>query len=300
MRSQIFAVAFGLAVTQSGVVLPVERASNVFFARTTINGQGPFWLTVDTGATLTVLDPATVDALGLATRPSDTRPDVGVGAAATTVAMSDGASIRVASLPPFQPSPLYVIGVRDAEQALGHRIDGVLGHDFLQSFVVELDYAVGRVTLHRPEVQLPQRVTPVRVRTGGNRLIVTARLDLPDGSALDARLLVDTGSSSGVSLNTPFATTHDLEARFPSSELSAAVGVNGMAVRAVMYVSGLTIGDSDMGVTRVALSRATTGLSASTEFDGVIGAAVLRRFRVVVDYPRRSLTLEPLGEPSGL
>jgi predicted aspartyl protease len=39
--------------------IPVERGSNVFFARATINGAGPFWFTVDTGATLAVIDPAT-------------------------------------------------------------------------------------------------------------------------------------------------------------------------------------------------------------------------------------------------
>ena len=294
MRSQIFALGLGLVIAQGGTALPVERAANVFFARATVNGRGPFWLTVDTGATLTVLDPSTVAALGLVARPSDMRLDVGIGAGATTVAMSDGAVIRVGGLSPFRPSPLYVIGVRDAEQALGHRIDGVLGHDFLGQHVVEFDYGVGTVTLHPTGAQRPQTIVPVRVRTGGNRLVVPAQLALSDGGTLDVRLLVDTGSSSGVSLNTPFAASHRLEARFPSAELSAAVGVNGMTVRAVMHVSGLSVGATDMGVTRVALSRATTGLSASTEFDGVIGAAVLRRFRVVIDYPRRRMALDPL------
>ena len=47
------------------VTVPVEQESHVFFARATINERGPFWLTVDTGATLTVIDPDTAAGLGL-------------------------------------------------------------------------------------------------------------------------------------------------------------------------------------------------------------------------------------------
>jgi predicted aspartyl protease len=263
----------------------------VFFARATIDGRGPFWLTVDTGATLTVLDPATVAGLGLTTRPSDVRPDVGVGAGTTRVATASGAAIRAGAAEPFHPSPLYVVGVREAEAALGHRIDGVLGHDFLEQYVVEFDYREGRVRLHPPGTIAGGGAAPVAMLTSGNRVVVVATLHLSDGARLAARLLVDTGSSSGISLNSPFAGQHGLEARFPSTELSAAVGVNGMTVRSVMYLTGVSIGATELPVTRVALSRDRTGLSASTEFDGVIGAAVLRHFTVVVDYHRQELTL---------
>lgn len=290
---RVIIVASVVSIQAMGIVsLPVERASNVFFARATVNGEGPFWLTVDTGATLTVLDPTTAAELGLTSGPTDVRPDVGVGARAAPVSRSGGATILVPGAAPFRPEPLYLVGVRDAEAALGHRIDGVLGHDFLEQFIVEFDYPGGAVRLHPPRAVLLGNATPVRIRTQGNRVVVTARLELADGESLDARLLVDTGSSSGISLNSPFAARHRLEERFPSTELSAAVGVNGMTVRAVMYLAGVAIGSTELPVERVALSRDTTGLSASDEFDGIVGAAVLRRFRVVVDYQRRELMLD--------
>jgi predicted aspartyl protease len=282
--------------TATGVPLPVDRASNVFFARATINGQGPFWMTVDTGATLTVLDPATAARLDLRLRPADSRPDVGVGGRVTPVATTTGATIVVNGVVPFRPVPLYVVGVRDAEAALGHRIDGVLGHDFLRRFIVEFDYGMGAVRLHPPGAVVAGESARVKVRTTGNRLVVPVRLTLSSGEALRARLLVDTGSSSGISLNSPFAARHRLEERFPSAELSAAVGVNGMTVRAVMQVSSASIGPVALPATRVALSRDQVGLSASTEFDGILGAAVLRHFTLVVDYPRQELALRKAGE----
>lgn len=277
--------------TAATVELPVESSASVFFARSTINGQGPFWLTVDTGATLTVLDPETVERLGLSAVAATTRPDVGVGASATEVARTEGATIVVDGTPPFRPSSLYVIAVRGAEAGLGHQIDGILGHDFLRQFVVEFDYPGGRLRLHRSGVTSLGDASAVRVRIDRNRVIVPARLSLSDGEVLTARLLLDTGSSSGLSLNTGFAARHRLEARFPSRELSAVVGVNGMSVRAVMYLDGVSIGETALPTSRVAISRDATGLSASTDYDGILGAADLGGFTLVVDYPRRELVL---------
>ena len=62
------------------VTMPVEQASHVFFARATINDRGPFWFTVDTGATLTVIDPDTAADLGLRVTDASARSNVGVGA----------------------------------------------------------------------------------------------------------------------------------------------------------------------------------------------------------------------------
>jgi predicted aspartyl protease len=291
----------GAGIGVGGLVpisLPVEQSSHVFFARATINGEGPFWLTVDTGATLTVLDPAAAARLNLAVRDSGTRRYLGVASDATPLATTREATIRIGDAPAFTPATLYVLPVRAAEAALGHRIDGILGADFLQRFVVDFDYGAGAVRLFPPG-QVPRlRTEPVGVVLAGNVLTAPATLRLHDGEALAARLLVDTGSSSGVSLNTPFAERHRLEGRPRGDqgrrglELSVAIGVNGVTARSVMPVAGLTIGRTDMRVPKVAVSRDAVGLSASADFDGMIGSAVLSAFRLVIDFPRARLWLE--------
>lgn len=118
--------------TRTTILLPVERASNVFFARTTINGLGPFWFTVDTGATLTVIDPAAAKLAGLAVRDGGTRPNIGVSAEEVSLATTSGARIKVGGAPVFAPPQLFVVPVRANAGYLGHAVDGVLGTDFFQ------------------------------------------------------------------------------------------------------------------------------------------------------------------------
>ena len=102
---------------------------------------------------------------------------------------------------------------------------------------------------------------------------------------------LDTGSNGAVTLTTPFVRQHKLADRFQTRELTATVGISGVAFSPVVVLPSVTFGDAIMPDVRAALSAATTGLSASTDFDGIIGAASLRRFVVTVDYPGRRLIL---------
>jgi len=290
-------LAFGGQIA-APVRIPAEISSRIFFAQASINGRGPFWLTVDTGATLTVLDPSTAASLQLVMRDAGRHTDVGLGGEATHLATSTGVAIRVGEAPPFQPSPLYVLHVRDAESHLQHRIDGVLGTDFLRQFNVTFDYTQSRVDLHPSSIATALGPAGVPVELAGNRLVVPATLTLPDGATLTARLLVDTGNSGGLFLNTPFVRRHGLEARFPdvpgkSINLRISVGVNGSVTSRVVSFARLAVGGATIERPDAALSSASAGLAASSEFDGILGADILRHFTLRIDYPRARLALVP-------
>jgi hypothetical protein len=271
------------------VRLPVERAAHVFFARATINDRGPFWLTVDTGATLTVLDPETAQTLGLPVTGAGVRRDVGVATGLTPMATTRGATIKIGAAAPFTPSPLYVVPVRATQAYMGHPIDGVLGTDFLSKYVVEFDYRRGRVVLHPPGAFDSSTFPSVNVTLSRNVLLAPASLTLPDGATLTARLLVDTGSHLGLSLNTPFVNRHRLTERFRSRRTTASVGINGLIASQLVTFSSMSLGESRIREPEAALSSASDGLSASDAFDGILGAELLRRYTLVIDYPGRRM-----------
>jgi predicted aspartyl protease len=211
------------------IPLPVERASNVFFARATINGLGPFWFTLDTGATLTVIDPAAAKRAGLVVRDAGRRTNVGITAGDVVVATTSGARIQVGGAPEFAPPQLFVVAVRANAGYLGHTVDGVLGTDFLHRHIVEFRYAESRVTLWPPSAVLKETTASVPFTMDGNLVIATATLTLPDGDHVPARLLIDTGSNGALTLTSPFVRRHRLTRRFPSRQASATVGINGIA-----------------------------------------------------------------------
>ena len=301
MRNLLLAILVWLAPQQApitraraAIVMPVERASNVFFARTTVNGVGPFWFTVDTGATLTVIDPDTAKRAGLIVRDAGRRPNVGVTAGDVSTATTAGARIEISGVPAFSPPYLYVVPVRANAGHLGHVVDGVLGTDFLRRYIIEFHYAESRVTLRPPSAGPSDHAASVPFTAEGNVLIAPAMLTLPDGDRLPARLLIDTGSNGALTLTSPFVRRHRLTARFQSRQRSATVGINGIEFSPVVTLTSVVFGSAVISAPNAALSGAVAGLNASDDFDGIIGGELLRRFTVTVDYPGQRLILGDL------
>ncbi len=281
----------GPSAAQAPITLPTQVASNVFFARVHVNDIGPFWFTVDTGATLTVIDPATARRAGLVVRAAGHRSNVGVGGGATELSTAAAARIDVAGLPSFAPPFVYVVAVQQNASLLGHQIDGVLGTDLLMRHVVEFDWAAERITLGPTDQPDPPARRTVPVTLDGNVFVAPAMVTLPDQTRVLARLLVDTGSNGALTLTTPFVRWHNLVARFPSRKASLAVGINGSVASPVIELPAVSFGDATIVRANAALSQAADGLNASSDFDGIIGAELLRQFRVRIDYPGRTMGL---------
>ena len=112
---------------------------------------------------------------------------------------------------------------------------------------------------------------------------------------MTARLLIDTGSNGALTLTSPFVRQHDLVARFPARRANAAVGINGTVFSPVVALTSVAFGDAVIARPNAALSKATAGLDASTDFDGIIGAELLRQFTVTIDYPRRRIMFSAPG-----
>ena len=219
-------MAFALAMspqpaqpTSPGNPIPlrVEVASNVFFAHVTVNGLGPFWFTVDTGATLTVIDPGAAARAKLVVRDAGRRANVGIAAGDMAMATTGRRAHRCRGPARILPRPRSTSWpVQNNAGYLRHAIDGVLGTDFLSRHIVELDYGAARVRVLAAGADRPPAVR----RRRRSRSTATSSWRPPrsrcrTASESIARLLIDTGSNGALTLTSPFVRPHNLVARFP-------------------------------------------------------------------------------------
>jgi hypothetical protein len=110
---------------------------------------------------------------------------------------------------------------------------------------------------------------------------------------LPALFLVDTGKRL-TSFTSPFAREHDLAGQSPRTLAGlAGFGIGGPSRGLLGRVQALRLGPHVLRDPVVAFPADETGALADPRFAGIIGADILSRFEVIIDYRRSRLVLLP-------
>ena len=272
--------------------LPFEYASRHVWLRASVNGGPPADFLFDTGASITVLDSAYAAQHGIAT----VGHQQGVGAGATGHAsFATIGTLRVAAP---DSDGVELADVKAAVIALGpflapyfwRDVAGVIGFDFIQRFVDEIDYDHRVLTLMDPkEFRYAGKGAAIPMTLAGATPVVAMKLD----GAAEGQFRLDVGSGATVDLHGPFVKAHGLlEGSSPRLEITGA-GFGGTFRSTVRRMGKLSIGPYAWDRPIVALSGATSGAFTSEDYAGNIGNQILQRFVCTLDYERRILYLEP-------
>lgn len=267
---------------QSARRIPFELVGNHIYFHGRVNNSAPLWFLLDTGAAASYLDARQAKALGLGVQ----------GESKTVVINFPGVTLHNQT---FSIQPLG-FGIYD-----GHAVDGLLGYDFISRFVVEINYANRTINLFGPQSYKhlgAGEVIPLIMLeddSGGKVPLVRARVTQLGRDPIEGKFIADTGVRSSLSFNSPFVAANKL-LQFSPKTIQAPLGGGSMVRESrqpVGRVPELQLGSFTFKNSVAIFFLDKTGVLASPEFDGVIGAEILRRFRVVFDYSRRQMILEP-------
>ncbi len=280
------------AVTPPCVLeLVYEPFAGLVLVSVTINGSQPMDFVLDSGATQSsITDPYLAAALGLEVVEGGFAR--GMGSGATQVLIADDTSVRADGIEVLHgPLVVHDIGVRLSATA-GRDIDGFLGADFFERWVVEIDPSSRRLLLHDPETLVDFRGGEVlALEVIDRRPVVEAEVVTEVGKKpLPVRLVVDTGSSRYLTL------INGSRRRLrppPERSLGASIGVVGETLVTVAPVAQLTVG------TQVTTNLETAWMESYQipavrnipNLNGILGNALLSRFRSVIDCPHGRLII---------
>ena len=179
---------------------------------------------------------------------------------------------------------------------LGRQVHGLIGYPVFKDFIVQIDY-------HRKYVRFlnPRRYQPkVRRRTirlpleiDETKAYLQAKVVQDQGDTVSVKLLLDTGASHALWLNPN--SKEALRVPEKQEEMFLGRGLNGNIYGRLGRVQSVILGDLSLENPIVAFPDSA---SASDAFgvggrNGAIGAEILRRFDVTIDYPNEQLLLRP-------
>lgn len=263
-----------------------------------IRDQGPYRFFLDSGATSTVLDIEVAEALGFDLGSQATRQSTAAGSQVTIAPVTGGVDFVFA--PDLEVHVNQVIAApfgAVTEVMVGERYDGILGWATFQQFVIEVDYEDRSVTFHEPATYRYEgdgTVLALEFPPGHPRLpFIRANLVNGENELVNYLLAVDSGGQtmSAASVGTKAEWTSFMT---PANRVVESLGATGLSNQAegtthdlfMTRVDSLKIGPYE--IERPLINCSTGGTSF-----GTVGAAFLRRFHVVFDYPRFRLILEP-------
>lgn len=106
--------------------------------------------------------------------------------------------------------------------------------------------------------------------------------------------VLDTGSRGSLTLHRPFVVANDLEARYaPRFERLTGWGVGGGIRGQTIRPVTLTLAEFEIPNVAAELSLQSAGALSNRYVAGSVGGAVLERFRVIFDYGKQMVYLEP-------
>ncbi len=200
----------------------------------------------------------------------------GLGDYATEVVHTGALQVGAMTL----PAANYVV-LHDIDR-FGYQV--VLGADVLGATTVELDNATHRIVFGAPT---PQSGFTVPIAFDSFVPVLDVRL-----GTLPAALALDTGDESSINLAYDFYQAHD--DIFHATSERAVGGVGGSSIELLGTIPLVQIGGYSIQQSAIGATQNLQGTAL-----GHLGAGLLSRFNVTIDYAAGELHFVPLAQPSG-
>jgi Aspartyl protease len=276
------------------VTISFEPVRQLIMLEVHVNGAPrPLSFVLDTGDKYTIIDIARAKELGLAFG-----KEIHVRGTGAEImgAFVENAKFSIASFSGYEQPVTLAIPLRPLAARIGHDFDGVLGSDFIEQFVVEIDYRAKRVRLHdRNSFRYAGSGQSIPIRIDGSgHPIFKAEVALPGMNPIPVDLALDIGSTGSLDLNAPFVAEHRLPgANVHTVREIGAAGAGGTTQGRVGRVSSLKFAGFDLRDPITVFSSDKSGGNASRETQGKIGARIASRFKVFLDYGHDRIIFEP-------
>jgi hypothetical protein len=249
-----------------------------------VNGGQPSLFELDTTARNSAIDPARAKDLGL-------QADAAAGGAA-------GPMVRDAVLGlPGVEIPLGSLAVSaqpDFSSVVGRNYEGTLGADFLSRVILEVDYGEQTARVYNPaSYHYSGHGVSVPFTLSGAAPVIHAKFSELSGKSGDGDFLVSTALDTSVVFAAHFADAHKLFSSRMTSVSASDPEVDGGAAVSLARLDTFQIGSNTVMGTIAMFSRADQAGGGDPKLAGTIGGGMLRRFKVIFDYPHQQMIFEP-------
>jgi predicted aspartyl protease len=272
------------------VKLPFYSSNSLIIIPISINGSVPINFLVDTGVRSNLLFSKTLgDALGL----EYTRRLSIAGADGSTVIMAQVSPINTLDLGPIVGKMQSLLVLEqdffELESVIGVPVYGIIGYEFFKFNPVKINYDDGIIEFYKENSVKwrPPFYRKFDLTIEDNKAYINAKINQKSGPKIQAKLLIDTGANHGLLLNQETSDEIKMPPLFIESQLGQSLG--GVLYGYIGRVNSLSLNGLTMKevLTSYPDKNTFSEVIVATGRKGSLGAEVLGRTRLILDYQRK-------------
>ena len=183
---------------------------------------------------------------------------------------------------------------------IGRPFDGILGHDFISQFVVEIDYEKKQISLYDPKTfRYVGSGESIPVTVVQREPFVTAEIAQPNRPSIQGKFKIDTGSMDAIGLNNNFFVSKKVLSENQKTIEIPGIATGGETAGMNFRISGFKIGNHELVNLVIGVTTDSAGFENRADA-GTLGGEILTRFKVILDYKRNRMILEKRKNVIGL
>ncbi len=282
----------GASRNRGALSVPFDLSGNNILVRARINRSPPVWCVFDSGASINVLNDRIARKLGLISKGSSV---LDANGGTVTGSLVENATINLSNVKTVNQT-IATVPLDALAEYSGRDVQGIIGNNFIQNFVVEIDYANRILVFHdHRDYSLANEPAAIELENRNGNPFIKAQISLDGKQIITDFFEIDTGSNGIFSIYSPFAEKHQLRQTIAQSNIAEGVGgagVGGETQYLDARIESVKLGNYLLKRPIISISQ---GAEASdSKFDtGIIGTDLLRRFTVILDYQSNRILLKP-------
>ncbi|HAA14830.1 MAG TPA: hypothetical protein DCE41_25335 [Cytophagales bacterium] len=276
------------------VTLPMEKVSDLMFIDLKVNGEAATFV-FDTGATMPVMDTELAEAMGWE---ADQATSVqGAGGSSTLQLLSDQ-EFELGGTVTLPKTQVVLRDLTDLEESIGREFDGIIGYNILVHYLTLLDFETPQMILYdraTSAASISEGYTRVKFNFGRGIPIPQFKvsLTLTNGETVKGPILFDSGAGSSLIVNRPFHRKHQMLDKAEAHSTTRSTSLTTQSPSYNIAADKLSFAGFEVSDLPVRLSGSQQGVTNYDGYLGLLGAEVINRFQVVLDYDNKTLYLKP-------
>jgi len=197
-------LGFEIMDNKKKVIIPFELYNNLIVIPVVLNNAVPLKFVVDTGVPTAILTERTfIDILNI----SYDRNITVTGADGVTKIEAFVANDVSLRLPGVKGSGQAILVLKKdylkLSNSMGTPVHGILGYELFSRFIVNIDYANRQLILHEPYYFKPKKsFEEFKINVIDTKPYIVGKLALEGGTVISINLMIDTGASHSLLINT--------------------------------------------------------------------------------------------------